>query len=186
MNPKPSIRSASPAYLCLLLHAASSLLHQRYIEVLAHQQRSPTAALALSTIGAGIIAIPFGLLSAFVVKFFQYSYYYSSSRVYNAQPSPLQLPSLPFTSMLPVPLLALSILFPPTYTFTPPATHIPQITAIPLSVSFITESIVCTVLCLTFVPQWPGLVDLVVGGLLFNGVMLQQQLSRLPVPLHCT
>jgi hypothetical protein len=173
MNPKPSIRSASPAYLCLLLHATSSLLHQRYIEVLAHQQRSPTAALAVSTIGAGIIAIPFGLLSAFVVKFLQLTHCNESSRVYNAQPSPLQLPSLPFTSMLPVPLLALSILFSPTYTSTPPTAHIPQITAIPLSISFITESTVCTVLCLTFVPQWPGLVDLVIGGLLFNGEMLE-------------
>ena len=70
MVPEPSIRSASPAYLCLLLHAASSLLHQRYIEALAHQQRSSASALALAVAGAGIVAIPFGLLSAFVVNWF--------------------------------------------------------------------------------------------------------------------
>lgn len=85
----------------------------------------------------------------------------------------MQLPSLPFASTLPVPLLTLSILFAPTYASTPRAAHIPQVPAVPLSISFVTESVVCTVLCLTFFRQWPGIVDLVVGGLLFNGEMLQ-------------
>jgi len=172
MDPQPSIRSASPAYLCLLLHAASSLLYQRYIEALAYQQRSPASALALVVTVAGLIAIPFGLLSAFLVKFGQvHSHLNTAHGPTTLQPSPMQLSSLPLTSMLPVPLLALSILFAPTYAPTPRAAHVPQIPPIPLSISFFTESIACLVLCVTFFGQWPGLVDLVVGGLLFYGAM---------------
>ncbi|KAF9518339.1 hypothetical protein BS47DRAFT_1482806 [Hydnum rufescens UP504] len=149
-DPNPSLRSVFPAYAFLILHAIAALICQRSLEVLTVGVRSHLSAKAMAFAAAGSISFLAALFTQIMP---------------DSTP-----PVLPLGSLLPIPLLAASILYPPKFPSTSPTSHPPLGSTIPIILSFPLDIIISTMFGVIAFRKWPGIFPLFVAGILYTAL----------------
>lgn len=147
-----------PGYGALVLHAASSLAANHTIGVLTPSLGS-TFTISAATLGASLFAIPFYMFRSLMLNF---------------PPSP----SLSFTSLLTIPLVAYSVLF-----MTPLTAHSFDYTNLAgpvFTLSFPTLAVLSGLLGALAFSHFPNWSDFAVAALLFYG-MTPQSIDVVPI-----